>query len=132
MTSSPIQAVRRYIDAFNNGDVEVMASIFDVEGSILDGMPPHAWHGPTATRDWYRDVMAEAEHHGASDYFVALDEPLHETSTGDYAYVALPATMTFDLNGQNVTQSGALLTMALRQRADGWRVTAWAWTKGKQ
>ena len=38
MTSTPLEAVGQYIDAFNNGDPEVMAATFDSPGSILDGM----------------------------------------------------------------------------------------------
>ena len=132
MTSSPLEAVRQYIDGFNTGDIEKMAASFDAQGSILDGMAPHLWLGPTAARDWYKDVLVEGEHHGASGYFVTLGEPLHQNITGDAAYVAVPTTMTFTVGGKKVTQTGATFTVALRQRADGWRVAAWAWTKGKQ
>ena len=132
MTSTPLEAVGQYIDAFNNGDPEVMAATFDSPGSILDGMAPHLWQGPTATEDWYRDVLAEGELHDASGYFVTLDQPLHENVTGDSACVVVPATMTFTVDGKTVTQSGAVFTVALRQRTDGWRIAAWAWTKGEQ
>ena len=132
MTSTPLDAVTRYIDGFNSGDVEAMAAVFDVDGCILDGMPPHVWRGATAARDWYSDVLVEAREHSAANYFVTLAEPLHDNVTGDAAYLVLPATMTFDLNGQPVTQSGAVITMALRHRPEGWRITAWAWTKGTQ
>ena len=132
MTSSPLEAVGQYIDAFNNGDPEVMAATFDSPGSILDGMAPHLWQGPTATEDWYRDVLAEGELHDASGYFVTLGQPLHENVTGDSAYVVVPATMTFTVDGKKVTQTGAVFTVALRQRTDGWRIAAWAWTKGEQ
>ena len=67
-TNDPMAAVRQYIDAFNKGDTTVMAATFAVPGSILDGMAPHVWQGPTATQDWYRDVLAEGKQHGASDY----------------------------------------------------------------
>ena len=132
MTSTPLAAVAQYIDAFNNGDAEVMAATFDETGSILDGMPPHLWQGARATQDWYRDVLAEGELHGASGYFVTLGEPLHDNITGDSAYVVVPATMTFTVGGEVVTQTGAVFTVALRQRTDGWRIAAWAWTKGEQ
>ena len=128
MTSIPLAAVARY----NDGDAELMAATFDVPGSILDGMAPHLWQGPTATRDWYRDVLAEGERHGASGYFVTLETPLHDDVTGDSAYVVVPATMSFTVDGNKVTQIGAVFTVALRQRPDGWRLAAWAWTKGKQ
>jgi len=67
-TEDPVAAVRRYIDAFNKGDAKAMSGWFTVPGSILDGMAHHVWQSPTAAEDWYRDVLKEAEHHGASDY----------------------------------------------------------------
>ena len=126
----PLAVVHNYINAFNKGDVRAMASCFAVPGNILDGMAPHVWSGATATQDWYRDALAEAEHLDVRDYFVALGEPLHNNVTGDAAYVVLPATMTFNIKGKAVKQSGACFTVALR-RADGdWRIASWAWTKG--
>lgn len=42
--------VQQYIDASNKGDAEAMATA-TVPGSILDGMAPHLWQGPTATQE---------------------------------------------------------------------------------
>jgi ketosteroid isomerase-like protein len=131
-TKDPMAAVHQYIDGFNKGDAKVMAATFAVPGSILDGMAPHVWQGPTATQDWYRDVLVEGEQHGASGYLVTLGEPLHTNVTGDSAYVVVPATMTFKVHGKQVTQTGAVFTVALRKLAEGWRIAAWAWAKGKQ
>ena len=128
--SDPMTAVRKYIDAFNKGDTAAMAATFAVPGSIIDGMAPHVWQGPTAAQDWYRDVLIEGKHHGASEYFVTLGEPLHNNVTGDNAYVVVPATMTFKVQGKQITQSGAVYTVALRKLPDGWRIAAWAWAKG--
>lgn len=128
--TDPMAAIRHYIDAFNNGDSEGMAVVFAVPGSILDGMAPHLWQGPTATQDWYRDVLVEGKQHGASGYVVTLGEPLHNNVTDDSAYVVVPASMTFKVHGKQVTQSGAIFTVALRKLADGWRIAAWAWAKG--
>jgi ketosteroid isomerase-like protein len=129
-TQDPIAAVRQYIDGFNKGDANVMTATFAVPGSILDGMAPHLWQGPTASQDWYKDVLIEGKQHGASDYFVTIGEPLHNNVTGDSAYVVVPATMTFKVGGKQVAQSGAFFTVALRKLAEGWRIAAWAWTKG--
>ena len=111
-------AVRQYIDALNRGDVELMAETFAVPASILDGMAPHVWHGPTATQDWYRDVVIAGMHHGASDYVVTVGEPLHNNVTGESAYLVVPATMSFKVGGKQVTQSGAVFTVALRKLAE--------------
>ena len=97
---------------------------------ILDGMAPHVWHGATATQDWYKDVLAEGEHLGVKGYNVTLGKPLHANVTGDAAYVVVPATMTFELKGKPITQSGAFFTVALRKLSAGWRLASWAWTKG--
>jgi ketosteroid isomerase-like protein len=127
---SPEDAVRQYIAAFNEGDALAMAAVCANPMSILDGMAPHVWHGPAATQDWYKDVLAEGEHLGASDYHVTIGKPLHANVTGDAAYVVVPATMTFALKGKKVTQSGASFTVALRKLPAGWRLASWAWTKG--
>lgn len=129
-TAGPLAAVHQYIEGFNKGDVKAMASSCAVPMSILDGMAPHVWHGATASADWYGDAMTEGEHLGATDYFVALGEPLHVQITGDSAYVLVPATMSFKLRGQPITQSGATFTVALHKADDGWRIAAWAWAKG--
>ena len=80
MSATPLDAIQSYIDAFNAGDADGMSAMFSVNGSILDGMAPHQWLGPTAVADWYRDVMAESEHLGASDYHVAAGEPPQDSS----------------------------------------------------
>jgi ketosteroid isomerase-like protein len=131
LADDAVATLGRYIDAFNAGDADGMGACFAVPGTILDGMAPHVWHGPTAAKDWYRDVLVEGEHLGASGYHVALGAPLHANVTGDAAYVVSPATMTFKLKGQQVTQSGALFTTALSKGPDGWRIASWAWAKGQ-
>ncbi|MDV3129102.1 nuclear transport factor 2 family protein [Mycobacterium sp. 21AC1] len=130
-TNDPMAAVLRYVDAFNNGDRKAMTAACADPMQILDGMSPHVWQGPTASDDWYSDVLAEGEHLGASDYSITLGEPRHVDVTGDYAYVVVPATMTFDLRGTQVTQTGSVFTLALRKISGEWNLTAWAWAKGK-
>jgi len=128
--ADPMTAVQEYIDAFNTGDGEAMSASFANPGSILDGMAPHVWQGPTASADWYRDVLLEGEQHGASGYFVTLGEPLHNNITAESAYVVVPASMTFKVQDQQIVQNGAVFTVALRKLADDWRIASWAWAKG--
>jgi ketosteroid isomerase-like protein len=92
-TADPTAAVHEYVADFNKGDVKAMAATCANPASILDGLPPHAWQGPTACEEWYRDVMAEGEHEGATGYVVSLGKPRHVNVTGDRAYVVVPATM---------------------------------------
>jgi hypothetical protein len=131
LDDGPIAAVQRYIDAFNNGEVEAMAACFAAQGTILDGTPPHVWHGDSAPKAWYRDVLTEGQHLGAGGYHVTLGAPSHADVSGDAAYLVFPATMTFNLRGTRITQTGALFTTALCKQTDGWRIAAWAWAKGR-
>jgi hypothetical protein len=75
-------------------------------------------------------VLMEGEHLGAKEYQVTLGKPLHANVTGNAAYVVIPATMAFKLKGKQITQSGAVFTLALRNLPAGWRIASWAWTKG--
>jgi ketosteroid isomerase-like protein len=129
-SNGPLAAVLQYVDAFNRGDARAMAATCAEPMQILDGMSPHVWQGPTAAEDWWRDVLAEGEHLGASGYNISLGEPRHVDVTGDYAYVVVPATMTFELQGNRVTQTGSVYTVALRKVGADWLLTAWAWAKG--
>ena len=63
-------------------------------------------------------------------FHITLDEPRHVDVTGDFAYVVVPATVTFDLGDREITQTGSLFTVALRKVDTDWRLSAWAWTKG--
>ena len=131
-SDDPMTAVVQYVDAFNNGDSAGMTATCADPMQILDGMSPHVWQGPTAASDWWRDVVAEGEHLGASGYNISMGEPQHVDVNGDYAYVVVPATMTFDLRGQQIVQRGSVYTVALRKVGADWLLTAWAWAKGAQ
>jgi hypothetical protein len=43
-------AVQRYVETFNDRDVEAMAACFAVPGSILDGFAAYLWHWPATHR----------------------------------------------------------------------------------
>ena len=131
MADNPVDAVRQYVEALNRNDGAAMAAVFAASGSILDGMAPHVWVGPTASQDWHRDVLADFEKHGVSGLCIELGDPLHNNVTGDSAYVVVPATMAFKAQGKTITQGGAVLTMALHKTAGSWRIAAWAWAKGQ-
>jgi hypothetical protein len=131
LAEKPAIAARNYIDCFNRGDCGGMAACFADQGSILDGMAPHRWVGPTAASDWYRDVLVEGEHLGAGDCHATLGEPAHDNITLDSAYLVVPAVMTFKLKGQKIRQSGATFTFALKKQEGDWRIAASAWAKGR-
>jgi ketosteroid isomerase-like protein len=130
VSGSPSSTVQRYVDAFNAGDEDALAACFTASGFILDGMAPHVWSGPSVTRHWHRDALTESDHLGVTDFNMALGKPLHDAVVGDAAYFVAPATLSFKVSGQPVTQAGATFTVALHKGDRGWLISAWAWTKG--
>ena len=74
--------------------------------------------------------MAEADHIGITDFQMTLGKPTHDAVVGDAAYFVAPATLRFKVQGQQITQYRGDATVALRRADDGWRIAAWAWTKG--
>jgi hypothetical protein len=130
MTDDPAAAVARFVDAFNRLDVDALAACFTAPSFILDGMAPHVWSGATAPVDWCRDALAEADHLGISGFHATVNAPVHNAVTGDAAYFVAPATMSFNVQGRRVTQSGAILTLALTRIDGRWLISAWTWTKG--
>jgi hypothetical protein len=106
-----------------------MAACFAPQGSILDGMAPHVWIGDSAARDWYRDVLIEGEHHGASGYTLALGDTRRNDLNGDFAYLVISASLTFELKG-NPMQTPGLFTLVLQKTGDAYLIKAWAWAKG--
>ena len=129
-SNDPMAAVRAFVDGFNREDSEAMVAVCADPMQILDGMSPHVWYGPTASQDWWSDVLRAREDLGASGYRVTLDEPWHVDVTGEYSYVVVPATRTVSIKGRQVTQTGSVFTVALRRVGGDWRLTAWAWAKG--
>ena len=47
--------------------------------------------------------------------------------TGDRAYVVVPANYTYRQRGKQVTESGSIMTVALKKVAAHWRITGWSW-----
>ena len=111
--------------SFNSGDEDGLAACFADCGFIFDGMAPHVWSGPSSTRDWHRDAMVEAGHVGITDFNISLGKATHDVALGDAGYFVAPATLRFKVQGQQIIQSGASLTVALRPSDDSWRIAAW-------
>ena len=123
----PMVAVRQFVDGFNDDDIEVAQAACADETSIIDDFPPHEWTGPGATTRWYREMARMATGYGMSDWSVALNEPRHVEVSDQQAYVLVPVGVRWLQAGAPVERTGTM-TMALHEGAEGWRISALAWT----
>ena len=123
----PMVAVRQFVEGFNNGNVELAEAACADETSIIDDFPPHEWTGRGATTRWFRDMARMAAEYGMSDWSVALDEPRHVMVSDRQAYVVVPIDVRWLQHGTPEGRTGSM-TVALREQANGWRISACAWT----
>jgi hypothetical protein len=127
--SDVMAPVHQFVDAGNKGDTKAALAACAAQASIIDEFPPHAWQGATACSDWWNDFDAYNKKNGITDGIVTLGKSRHIDITEDRAYVVVPATYSYKQNGKQVTESGAIWTLALQKVATGWRITGWAWAK---
>jgi hypothetical protein len=122
-------AVSQFIDGFNKGDVKTALAICAAQAAIIDEFPPYSWQGPTACSDWANDFDANSKKEKITDPVVTLGKAKHVDVTADRAYVVVPATYKFKVNGKRQSENGSTFTVALQKVAAGWRITGWAWAK---
>jgi ketosteroid isomerase-like protein len=129
--SDVLAVIHQYVDGFNTGDAKSgMAACAD-QTLIIDDFPPHVWDGAGACAKWANDFDALAKKTQFTDGVLTLGKARHLDVTGDRAYVVLPASLTYKLEGKPMQTTGSLWTFALQKTAAGWRITAWAWAAGK-
>jgi hypothetical protein len=127
--SEVMATVHQFMDGLNNNDTKAALATCDSYSIIIDEFPPHAWHGPAGCSDWLNAYNADAKRQGITDGIVVLGKPWHVDITADRAYVVVPANYTYKQHGKTVTESGSILTVALRKVAPGWRITGWSWAR---
>lgn len=123
----PMGPVRQFVEGFNSNDVDLAQAACTDETTIIDDLPPHQWTGPLATTSWLRDMARLAKDYGMSKWSVTLGEPRHVIVSDGHAYVVVPADVRWLQDG-TPAERACLVTMALRQNADGWRISSFAWT----
>ena len=82
------------------------------------------------TRSLTTAFVADFKKNGMSDGKVALGKPSHVDVKGDRAYVVVPTEFSFKAKGKPAGERGSMLTNALKKVKAGWKMSAWAWSKG--
>ena len=119
--------VRQFVDGFNKNDIKMAQAACADQTFIIDDFPPHEWHGSKATSRWFHDLAVMGKKYDMSDAFVTLGKPREIHVTGTQAYVIVPIDLRYNEKGRLVKTTG-LMTLALHEGPDGWRIAAWAWT----
>ena len=118
--------IKTFIDEFNKGDIVGAAATQAADVAIIDEFPPHAWHSPTAFKDWAADLEKDAKAHGQTNQKVTLGRTVRNQVDGDTAYVVMAATFMYKEQGKAMVEA-AQMAFALRKDAGAWKIAAWTW-----
>jgi hypothetical protein len=124
--------IKKFIDSFNKGDMPGAASTHaaTAELVIIDEVAPFVWRGAKAFDAWSTDLDADAKKRGITEPSVTISAPTRTESSGDQAYVIVPAVYAFKEKGVAMRES-AQMTFVLKRGAAGWQIHAWTWTGPK-
>jgi hypothetical protein len=126
--TSPTATVHQFIDGFNTGDAASALAACAPQTQIVDEFAPYEWSGNGACARWAAAYGANAKRNGVTDGIVTLAKPTTLETSGDRAYVVVPAQYRFNVRGQAMAEHGATMTFALEKHG-GWRIRAWTWSK---
>lgn len=124
--------IRTFIDSFNKGDSATAAATHAATSdlTIIDEVSPHLWHGEKAFQAWSADLDSDSQKRGITDQSVTLGAPTRVESSGDSAYVVVPAVYAFKEAGAALRES-AQMTFVLKKGSGGWLIHGWTWTGPK-
>ena len=125
--AGPMVAIRRFVEGFNDNDVNLMLAACADETTIIDDFPPHQWSGRGATTTWLRDMNEMATTYGMSDPAVILEEPSMAIVSERNAYLVVPIDVRWLEYGDPAASRG-FMAVALRDEAEEWRILTLAWT----
>jgi ketosteroid isomerase-like protein len=120
--------VHQFVDSMNKNDMKSAAAAYAPDASIIDEFPPHHWHGANAFGDWGQDFGTDAQKNGVTDPVLMLGKARRIDVTDDHAYAIFSATYSFKQHGKHKRET-ADMTFALQKLAEGWRITAWSFTR---
>jgi ketosteroid isomerase-like protein len=128
-SSSALATVKRAVMAFNAGDMKAWVATCGSSTHIIDDFPPFEWQGASACATWWNALMAFMKNNDISNSTVALGPVWQNVVVGNRAYVVVSATLHSNAHGKPSKEIGSILTVALRNTANGWVMAAWSWSQ---
>lgn len=124
--------IQKFMAAFNKGDMVAAAATHAAEADlvIIDEVSPYIWRGAQAFQAWSGDLDNDAKKNGITEPTVTISAPTRIETTGNQAYVVVPAVYTFTQRGVAMREA-AQMTFALKKGVSGWLIHGWTWTGPK-
>lgn len=124
---APAATVKAFLDAFNKGDIAAAQATNTDDVSIIDEIPPHAWHGPGAFQAWLADLTKDSAAKGQTDEKVAFLGVVRSQIDGDSAYAVVKVEFRYRQHGKRMVEP-AQMVASLHNDGGAWKINSWAWT----
>lgn len=79
---------------------------------------------------WSTALDSISKQAGITEQMVTISAPTRTESSGDSAYVIVPAVYTYKEKGVAMREA-AQMTVVLKKGASGWLIHGWTWTGPK-
>ncbi len=128
-SSDAINTVKLAINAMNKGNMDAFVALCASPVVVIDTFDPYLIGGATGCTDWWNARVAYNKTAQLTDATAGIGAPWHVFVTGDNAYVDAPFDYHYNQKGQTMRETGSIITVTLKNTANGWRITSWAHTK---
>lgn len=122
-----VAAVTTVLDKFNAGDIDAFVAAHRDGAVIVDEFAPYVWGGSGSVKAWLDGYAKDASARKISDGHMDYGKPIQANSDGTNAYVVLPTTYTFKLDGKPMKGPGSM-TFAMAKGTGGWKITSWTYS----
>lgn len=121
--------IQKFMDSFNKGDVAGAAATHasTADLTIVDEVPPFVWRGAQAFTAWSAALDADAKKNGITEPMVSIAPATRVETSGDVAYVIVPATYSFKKGGAAMREA-AQMTFVMKKAGGAWLIHGWTWT----
>lgn len=122
-----LAVMQHWVDSFNKDDsASALATCAD-DSTIIDDVPPYAWHGAGACKAWYNDLSAFLKKNDVVFDHTTVDKVRNFQITGDHAYAVVSATFNTKVKDAPQSEKG-IWTFAMKKGDHGWQIAGWTWT----
>ena len=121
-----IAVLQHWADAFGSGSFNTAIAPCAEDAVVIDDLPPHVWQGRGACSEWFKTFETWAASAGVTNARISVGKIRHLDFDGDFAYLVAPVTLSYIQKDKAVKFPGTI-TISLRKRLDGWRISGLAW-----
>lgn len=111
-------------------DHEAFLAVHDQDAVIVDDFSPYIWKGAGSVKRWSADERKLLRTKHITQPRITSGEPLRAVSDGGTAYIVIPITYDFLLDGKEASDKGTF-TFVMRHAESGWKISSWSYNGGE-